>query len=720
MCVSWSIPLDISTGARYRLGLRYGALVHRLRFVIVGIWLLVLAVAAPLAARAGGVLTSTNPAPAGSESARAQALLTGTLGVPPAQVFVVFQSAGTPVSDASYQSQVAGFVDRVSALPAVTSATASGPGADGRTEVVVVDFDRDADFVAQHLGPVRSLLRGGPARAYVTGAPAVSDDFNRITAEDVSRADGVALPIALVVLLVVFGSLVAAPLPLLLAIAAVLTALAAVYGVALRAPVDSFVLEIVSIIGLGSSIDYSLLLVRRHREELARREDVREAVAWTVATAGEAILLGGLTVAIGFVALVLTGVPVLASIGLGGILVILAAVAAALTLLPAILAIAGSSVDAVRLRLPRRPRTASGGLWHRWATAVMRRPVPVAVAAVALLAAVAWPVLRLNTGSRDATAFPAGVESRQGLEILSAQFPGVDPSPVQVVVQTVDGSSVASPAAAASLASLTRWLGTRPTVSEAAVAATAGDTALVTVRTSAPLDSAGGRALIDEVRAGAAARAPGLRVLAGGAQAESVDFVHSLYARFPLAVAFVLGATYVLLLLMFRSALLPLKAVLMNALSVAAAYGVLVLVFQWGAGASLLGITATGLVDHLVPVLLFCVLFGVSMDYEVFLLSRVREAWLETGDNRLAVALGLERTGGVITSAALLFCVVTISFVFTRLLITKEIGVGITAAILLDAIVVRALLVPATMCLLGRLNWWLPGRRAVSRARAAG
>src|SRR5215472_9399855 len=298
--------------APYRLGLRYGALVHRLRFPIAATWLLLLAAAAPLASRAGGVLTSSNPAPAGSQSARAGALLTGTLGQPPAQVFAVFRSAGTPVAAAPYRRQVADFVDRVSALDGVTSATPAGTGSDGRTTVVVVDFSGDPDSVSRHLGAVRALLPAGPARAYLTGAPAVSDDFNRITQEDVGRADGTALPIALVVLVVVFGSLVAAPLPLLLAIAAVVSALAAVYGVAVHVPVDSFVLNIVSIIGLGSSIDYSLLLVRRFREELGRRDTVLEAVAWTVATAGQAILLGGLTVAIGFFALVLTGVPVLA------------------------------------------------------------------------------------------------------------------------------------------------------------------------------------------------------------------------------------------------------------------------------------------------------------------------------------------------------------------------------------------------------------------------
>jgi uncharacterized membrane protein YdfJ with MMPL/SSD domain len=675
--------------AAFRLGLAYGALIHRLRFVVPAAWLVVLAVALPFAGRTSGVLTSSNPAPAGSESARAEAVLTGALGQPRAQAFVVLPSA--PDAD---------LAGRIHGLPDVTDVSSAGTGGNGRTSLLVVSYSAEPDAVAARMGDLRRLL---PAGAMVTGAPAVADDFNRITAEDVARADGIALPVALVVLLIVFGSLIAAPLPLLLAVVAVLSALAGVYAVALRMPVDAFVLNIVSIIGLGASIDYSLLLVRRFREELGRRDTVAEAVAWTVATAGESILLGGLTVAIGFAGLLLVGVPVLRSLALGGILVIAASVLAALTLLPAVLGLVGRRMDLVRL--PWAGRATSRG-WRRWAWWVMGRPGPIVAVVVLALLALAGPVLGLNVGSRDATGFPPGVESRRALEVLRAQFPGSDVGPVRVVVRTRDGSAVDESA----LASLTSWLGHRPSVTGAFQEAAGSGAALITVRTAARLDSDRGRALVDDIRAGAGARAPGLDVMVGGQQAVSVDFTRSLYARFPLAIGFVLAATYLLLLAIFRSALLPLKAVLMNALSVGAAYGVLVAVFQWGLGSAPLGFDANGLVDHLVPVLLFCVLFGLSMDYEVFLLSRIREAWLETGDNRRAVAIGLERTGGVITSAALLFCVVTTAFVFTRLVLTKELGVGITMAVLVDAIAIRSLLVPATMCLLGRWNWWLPGR----------
>jgi RND superfamily putative drug exporter len=239
---------------------------------------------------------------------------------------------------------------------------------------------------------------------------------------------------------------------------------------------------------------------------------------------------------------------------------------------------------------------------------------------------------------------------------------------------------------------------------------TSGDTTVITVRADAPIDSATSKALVDHLRAGDNAHAGGLQVSVGGEQAISLDFSRYLYGNFPRAIIFILAATFALLLIMFRSLLIPLKAIIMNALSVSAAYGALVIVFQWGYGQKLLGFESSGFVDSIIPILMFCILFGLSMDYEVFLLSRIREEWEKSHNNRLAVARGLEMTGGVITNAALLFVIVTGAFTFTQLMVTKEIGLGMTVAVLVDAAIIRTLLVPATMRLVGRWNWWLPGR----------
>ncbi|MGH2517522.1 MAG: MMPL family transporter, partial [Ktedonobacterales bacterium] len=249
-----------------------------------------------------------------------------------------------------------------------------------------------------------------------------------------------------------------------------------------------------------------------------------------------------------------------------------------------------------------------------------------------------------------------------------------------------------------------------PGLGQLVAATTSGDTTVISVKNAYATDSPASKALIDRLRAGDNANAGGLKVMVGGYQAVSLDFTRYLYSNFPKAILFVLAATFLLLLVMFRSLLLPLKAVLMNVLSVSAAYGVLVFVFQWGHFSSFLGFTSVGFIDSIIPILLFCILFGLSMDYEVFLLSRIREEWLRTGNNRQAVAMGLEKTGGVITNAALLFVIVTGAFTFTRVITTKEIGLGMTVAVLVDATINRSLLVPATMRLLGRWNWWLPGR----------
>jgi RND superfamily putative drug exporter len=755
-------PLDsLESHGLYRLGLGYGRLVHRLRWLIIALWLAGVAAGVPFAARVGSVLAGGGFSAGSSESSRAAGLIARALRQPATRLLVVFQSSGATAADPDYQREVGGFVAAAGAQPHVIGVTPGGVGRDGRTMLVVVSFDQGSGYVQQHLAELRALVPSGadagPARVYFTGDAPVTAAIRQITGQDTERAELAALPLALVVLVLVFGTLVAALMPLLLAMVAVPIALALIYVVALHTSTNVFVLNIASIIGLGIAIDYSLFMTRRFRAELAEGRPVREAVAWTVATAGEAILFSGLTVAIGFVGLYLIGVPLMSSFATGGALVVAAAVLASLTLLPALLGVLGPRINSLRVPLlgrlaarPTRLRADAGrrGFWQAWALAVMRRPVLVVLGVVVLLAGIGWPVLALNVGTLTSDSLPAGVPARQGLDILAAQFPDLNANTLAVVVQAPDGSSMLTAANLARLDALSGWLAAQRDVSAVAgltrlpatpgapalggaqlaalyesgayrrvpglarlvAATTAGDTTLVTVTTPDALDSPAAKALVDRLRAGDRAAAGGLTVLVGGSQAASLDYTRYLYGNFPRAILVIVAATYILLLLMFRSVVLPLKAILMNALSVGAAYGVLVAVFQWGAGARLLGFSAAGDIDSFIPILMFCILFGLSMDYEVFLLSRVREEWLLTHDNRLAVAHGLEQTGGVITNAALLFVIVTGAFTFTRLMVTKEIGLGMTVAVLLDAAVIRMLLVPATMRLLGRWNWWLPGR----------
>jgi RND superfamily putative drug exporter len=534
--------------------------------------------------------------------------------------------------------------------------------------------------------------------------------------------------------------------------------MAIIYPIAAHNEMSVFVLNIATIVGLGISIDYSLFMTRRFREELVGGRSVQDAIGWTVSTAGEAILFSGMTVIIGFGGMLLIGVQFMTSIGMGGMVVVAVAVLAALTLLPALLAVLGHKVNALRVPIigklvARRSHEVDEsenrrGFWHGWALAVMRRPVLIIIAVSALLVVLGWPLLSISIGTPSSTSLPKNAAARQGIELINAQFPATTANPIYIIAKTPDGSSMLTSDNLLKLEGLSQWLVGRahvtgvtsltmlpqtggqplplqqliavystgayaqnPALAKLVGSTTDKDLTLITVNTNAAVDSEAGKALVDDLRNNYRQGSEGLTMQVGGFQAVSLDFNRYLYGNFPKAIAFILGATFVLLLLMFRSLLLPIKAVIMNVLSVSAAYGVLVFIFQEGHFSDLLGFTSDGFVDSTVPILLFCILFGLSMDYEVFLLSRIREEWLRTHNNRYAVARGLEKTGGVITNAALLMMIVAGSFIFTGIVIMKETGLGMTMAVLIDATIIRTLLVPATMRLLGRWNWWLPGRK---------
>ena len=746
----------------YRLGLAYGRQVYRFRWFIIALWIIIVGVSIPFAGQISSVLQGGGYSFQNSESTRVDNLLTSKLHQPLTQALVVFQSTNTQVSDPAYQQQVQDFMAKARTFPNVTQVTQGGTGQDGRTTYVTINFNQTEDKVETQVEDFQKLLpTSGPAKAYLTGDPAIFRAITTTTQQDVEHAEIAALPIALLVLLVVFGTLIAAAMPILLAIVAVPVALAVIYAVALHYSMSIFVLNIASIIGLGISIDYSLFMVRRFRDELAEGRSPRDAVSWTIATAGEAILFSGLIVMIGFLGLLLIGVPIMISMGIGGAVVVGVAVLAALTLLPSLLGVLGPRINSLRIpffnrfTMRNKQREASAnmekeprGFWEVWAWGVMRRPVLIIVAVSALLLLLSWPIFSLSIGTEGASSLPKGSESRQGIDILNAQFPETNQYPIFITAQTTDGSSMLTTENLAKLDNLSKWIATQdhvtgvislthlpstpgaPALSEQQLAAlystgayqhnpamqqlvaatTNGDTTLITVKSDTKIDSSEGKALIDTLRAGDQAAGQGLKVQVGGFQAVSLDFNRYLYSNFPKAIAFILIATYILLLFMFRSVVLPLKAILMNVLSVCASYGVLVFIFQWGNFSNILNFTPNGFLNSILPILLFCILFGLSMDYEVFLLSRIREEWLLTHNNRWSVAHGLAKTGGVITNAALLFVIVCGAFTFTSVLVTKEMGLGMAIAVLVDATIIRTLLVPATMRLLGRWNWWMPGK----------
>jgi RND superfamily putative drug exporter len=759
---------SLETHGLYRLGLNYGRRVYRFRWYIIAFWAIIVLASIPFAAQIGTVLTGGGYSYNKSESARAETLIQTKLPPTPTQLLVIFQSTSTPVSDPAYRREVTSFMSRARPFSNVTGVSQSGTGQDGRTTYVTVNFNVKSGTVEDRLDAFRKLLPGGstvgpaagPAQAYLTGDAPLSHDFSQITTRDTERAEFFALPIALLVLLVVFGSLIAAAMPILLAIVAIPVTLAIIYAIGQHLSISIFVLNIISIIGLGISIDYSLFMIRRFRDELATGCSTSDAIGWTVATAGESILFSGLIVMIGFCALLVIGVDIMTSLGIGGAVVVTTSVLAALTLLPALLGVLGHRVNSLRIPFFSRltmhfPRTGTHNpgeqrrnFWQKWALGVMKRPVLIILLVTVLLAGLGWPLFSISLGSTSTAAIPTSSQARQGIDILNTQFPDTNTQLVSIVVQAPNSSNMLTSDNLAKLDSLSTWIAKQPYVTgvislthipatpgvptlteqqlttlyttgaysrnpamaQFVTSTTNGSTTLITATTNAKVDSSESKTLVNNLRAGDKAAAQGLTVLIGGDQADGLDFNNYLYGNFPWAILVILVSTYILLLLMFRSIVLPLKAILMNVLSVAACLGVLVFIFQWGNFSNILGFTSQGFLDSIIPILLFCILFGLSMDYEVFLLSRVREEWLFTHNNRWSVARGLEKTGGVITNAALLFVIVAGAFAFTSIIVVKEMGLGMALSVLLDATIIRTLLVPATMRLLGRWNWWLPGK----------
>jgi RND superfamily putative drug exporter len=563
----------------------------------------------------------------------------------------------------------------------------------------------------------RALPHSGSVQSYVTGQAAIQHDLDPIFSADLRKGELIALPIAVLVLLAVFGLSVAVTMPFIFAACTVMATLAGVYAYAHFLTTATYVTNLVFLIGLGVAIDYSLLVVYRYREELQRRE-VDDAIVRTMETAGRAVLFSGATVAIGLALLLFMPLPFVRSIGVGGFLIPISSIAAALTLQPALLSVYGRRGVSRIPVLPRRLRAEGDtGFWHRLAWSIMRRPVAYLALGAALLLAAAIPVFGLKLTPGSASGIPQFPQSVRGFDLLKETIGPGAISPTQVVVDSGRAGGISAQAVQAPVRRLASSLRADP------------ETALLRAGLRPPYVDSSGRyeqvivagrheygseeaqSFVKRLRGKlvpAAGFPAGVRVLAGGGPPQGVDFLDQAYRYFPWLVLAVLSLTYLLLLRAFRSVVLPLKAVILNLLSVAAAYGMLVVVFKWGVGERLLGLYEFGQIEGWIPIFLFAMLFGLSMDYEVFLVTRMREEWDHGHDNREAVAYGLERTGRIVTAAAVVMVAAFSGFVAGRIVGLQEFGIGLAVAIFLDATIVRALLVPSLMALFGRYNWWLP------------
>jgi len=621
-------------------------------------------------------------------------------------------------------------------------------GADGRSALLLVSPRANsveqakissrtirAELGAADLGPTFS--------AKATGSAAVLEDMNRHSADDLLAAERVAVPLTLIILVLAFAAPLAACLPLLLAFAAVLISLGGLAVIGQYMPVSVFARNAVTMIGLGVGVDYALVLLSRYRAELAQGCPASGALATAAMRSGAAVAVSGLTVATGFFALLLVPIPGMPSLAIGGALVVLVAVAATLTLMPAVLSQAGERVFwPFSPSARRQPRMRTAAIWSRWANFVMRRAWLAIVVGLAVVAILVTPAFHIKSWYPGAKDLPRTLEARQGADALQKNFGEGWLGPVALVLESEGGGTVWEPARQRAVLAVARRLAGDPRVAQvggfpslllelgalretidsrdalpssaqslaAGAVSRSGRHALIVLIPSDAPESPRTLALVDELRRDTwpEVRATSLSVRIAGSSAAILDFDQELFGALWRVIPAALLVTYLILLIQFRSVLIPLKAILLNLVSVLASWGLLVLVFQYGAGASLLGLDAPGGLNGFVVLMLFTILFGLSMDYEVFLLSRIKEEREQGADNATAVRRGIEHTAGTITSAALVMVCIFASFACTNLVATQQFGIGLAFAVLIDATLIRVVLVPALMQLLGSRNWWMP------------
>jgi trehalose monomycolate/heme transporter len=699
-------------------------------------WLMTLAAAAPFAAQLAGALRGSTDTVQSSPSELVSHDLNRSFGHGSAYVMpAVLTSPAIATSDPRF-AEAAVRLERV-----LDSAGMSGVhhywntgdktllGRDGHSALVLVTprattfFDAESAVEQIRTAAHRAGI-GRPFEVKVTGTISMFHDMDVSASDDLLRAERIGIPLTLIVLLFVFGAPIAAALPVVLAMGTIVITLALLYGLSRTMPVSVFAQNAVTMVGLGIGVDYALFLVSRCREELARGVSFRSAVEAAATQAGHVVLVSGVAVAAGFLALFLVHIRFLHTLALGGVSVVVTSVLMTLTLLPALLLLIGEKLNWPRV-LSHRPR-GDGGLWARWARETMTRPWRYLVPAVIVLAVMIVPTLRLKAWNMGAHDLSPAMESRQGSEPLDRNFVAGWMGPIAILVKASDGGLVSVPERQTAVASIASYLASDPRVHRVGgnLSGDARSALIVVVPRSAP-ESGEAMTLVRELRANRwrEARRAGLLVGVGGFSASMLDFDSEMFGSLYRVIPLVLAVTFIALMFAFRSIVVPIKAITMNLISVLAAYGFLVYLFQEGVGAKWIGLVPPGGLNSFIVLMLFTILFGLSMDYEVFLLSRIREEYRRTGDNAKSVITGLSQTGGLITSAALIMVVLFGSFGFTRLTATREFGLGLAFAVALDATLIRVVLVPVLMGLLGRANWWFPATllpRANGRAQKSG
>ncbi len=726
---------------------RWGRFVYRFKWatLIVSGLLLGLSIVGILT---GGTLVGNGGFGADTPAGHVQKLIASEIHtqktVTGSSLTLIFSSSALFVTDPAFQAAVEQAVAplasdaRVTGVVTPYTAPALARSAyisrDQHEALVIVSL-KDGQLVAEgYIASLVAEIQPGPLRMVATGGVLINQAFNKTLEADLQRAEYVALPITLLMLVLIFASLVAASLPLGVGVLAIVGGVGGTLFLARFTDVSQYAINIITLIGLAVAIDYSLFVVKRFRDELAAGATREDAIAKSMSTAGRAITFSGITVAIGLSAMLFFQGTFLASMGAAGAIVVSIAVLYGLTFLPALLSVLGPWVDRLRLPFLGAPKPAGTGAWHSMALWVMKRPVVVLVPSLALLLLAGTPFLQLRLANGDVDQLPPGNLARQGYDTLVRDFPGQDQTNITAVVYYANGSPL-TPDHVGAVYDLSRRFAALPNVlrvssivdlglsradyerlysgpaeqlppalQQALLLGSGPHLVVLDIVTNKQYTSDEARAIVKAVRA---EQVPDGQVMATGGTAYDLDIVNFILQRTPVAVASVILVTYVVLFFLTGSVVLPLKAVITNLFSISASFGAMVWVFQQGHLSGLLGFTPQS-IDPSIPVILFSIVFGMSMDYEVLLVSRIQEEYQRTGDNQAGVALGLEKSGRLITGAAAIMVAVFIAFGLADVVIIKAIGIGLAIAIAVDATIVRVLIVPSVMRLLGRANWWAP------------
>jgi putative drug exporter of the RND superfamily len=714
----------------------WGIRMYRLRWAVTIFWILLFIVSAYFVQKLPDRLKESGFNSKGSESDLGFSLMKKELGTSPSTVTIVYTSHDTDLTSEQAKKDILHSLDKLKKRNYVEKIHINSTPRlieDKGIQSVVVELKLKNQEALNHFPEMKRLI-GKPQGmdTYVDGEIATTHEVQQATKQDMAHSEKIGLPIALLVLLFIFGTVSAAILPLLVGIMSVSLALGIIYYLTDYYSFSNFLPNIVMMLGLAIGVDYALFLVSRFREELKRQESVKEAVAMATQTAGQSVFFSGFAVLIGMFGMLFIKLPIIYSLCLGGVLVVFSAMILSCTLLPSLLGILGHRINSLKVFAGTQKRMENSIMWERIALSVMKRPAIFAIVISTLLISLMLPIVRMKVGVPTAEVLPPSYESRIGAELLKKNYDVRKSSPIVIIVKAKENVTEVSSTRSIkkyedkihqlpgvlSVQSFIDVLGNRTPeetfqllklkgtydrmLNESLLK---GNFALLTVVPRSRPDSAEASNLVHQIRNVSTNE---LETYVTGQTALLVDMMERINSGLPLMMLFIISVTYLILLYAFKSVLIPLKAVMMNVLSLGASLGIVVIIFQYGWLTNLLNITSTGYVSIIMPVTIFCIVFGISMDYEVFLISRIKEEYDRSGDNEKSTAAGLQKTGRLISSAALILLVVVGSFIFTNIEITKALGVGLFCAIFIDATLIRIIVVPALMKLLGPANWWAP------------